>query len=257
MKRFGGPDGALRAALLVSCTLAACTPTREDALRKHEAAASALRIRLGQAADVIDKAKPPAENAKCAPTKPLGFSRFGDGHDTEVYVYEDLKRGGAPTEAKDRPKIDLLQDTPLHTLLADTHPQSKLGPAERKAKDEAAAKAYERATKVKTLVVLKQREHDRSRGYLALDYWVVNLDDLGVHCVGNVVARADPNLGARAYDVVGTDPSTGQKKVVASGETDHYWERMKFDADKKLEERFGEDLKIEYLKVKDASTTPK
>lgn len=238
------------ALLAVAISMVACTKAREDAIRDNQAVAQAYRAKLEAVAATIDKTPPPAENAKCGPPKPLGFSRFGDNHDTDVYVYEDLKRGGAPTEAKDRPKVDLSQETPLHVLLADTHPNSKLTPAEKKEKNADAEKMYERAKKVKSLVVLKQRSHERDRGALALDYFVVDLDGPKVLCVGEVVARADPNLGQRAYDVVQKDPMTGQNKVIGSGETDLYWDRMKFDADKKLEERFREDLGIEYAKPK-------
>lgn len=235
------------AALFLS---AACSKAREDAIRENQAVAQVFRQRLEAVAALIDKTPAPAENAKCGPPKPLGFSRFGDNHDTDVYVYEDLRRGGAPTEAKDRPKVDLTQETPLHVLLADTHPNSRLTPAEKKEKSAAAEKMYERARNVKTLVVLKQRSHERDRGALSLDYFVVDLEGPKVLCVGEVVARADPNLGQRAYDVVQKDPLTGQNKVIGSGETDLYWDRMKFDADKKLEERFRDDLGIEYAKPK-------
>lgn len=230
--------------------IAACTPTREDAIRRHAAVAQTFRSRLVAVAALLDRAPAPPEAAKCNPPEPLGFSRQGDHHDTDVFVYEDLRRGGAPSDPKDRPKVDLSQDTPLHRLLADTHPQSRLTPAEKKERNAAAEKDYERATTVRRLVVLKQRAHERDRGALTLDYFVVDLEAPKIVCVGEVVARADPNLGQRAYDVVQRDPATGQNRVVGSGETDLYWDRLTFDAEKKLEERFRDDLGIEYPKAK-------
>lgn len=240
--RFGGVVGA--AGLLV---VAACTPTTEEAIAKNRGNAESFRQVLGAVAGAIEAMPLPAENARCKPPVPLGFSPNGDGHDTEVYVFADLRRGGAPTKPEERPKIDLSQATPMHTLLADTHPSRALAPAEAKEKKPEKVKAYERAARTKNVVVLRERGHDRERGVLFLDYFVVTLDGVKIGCAGSVTARADPNLGARAYDVTGTDDA-GVRRVVASGQVDLYTERLQLDAYKKLEERFRDDLAIDLPK---------
>ncbi len=199
---------------------------------------------LGAVAGAIDAAPPPAEASHCKPPHPLAFSPMGEGHGTEVYVYEDLKRGGAATKPEERPKIDLTQSTPMHWLLADTHPSRTISPAEAKEKRADKASAYERAAKVKNIVVLRQRGHDRERGVLYLDYFVVAFDGAKIECAGSVTARADPNLGQRAYEVQGTDDA-GVRRVLGSGQVDLYWDRMQLDGYKKLEERFRDDLTMD------------
>lgn len=232
---------------VAACALAAgCTPTQEEAIAKNRGNAEAFRAVLAAVAGAIRTAPTPAEGAHCKPPRPLGFSPNGDSHDTELYVYEDLERGGAPTKPEERPKVDLSQATPMHALLADTHPSRALSPAEAKEKRPDKVSAYERAARVKSVVVLRQR-HERDRGALYLDYFVVDFQGAKIACAGSVTARSDPNMGIRAYDVVGTDDA-GARRVLASGETDLYWERMTLDAYKKLEERLRDDLAMDLPK---------
>jgi hypothetical protein len=225
---------------------AGCTPTVEQALAENRANADTFRRALESVAQAVETAPPPAESAHCKPARPLSFSPNGAGHDTEVYVFEDLRGGGIP--ATERPKIDLSQKTPMHTLLADTHPTRVWSPAERSQKiTSEVLEAYRRAALVKSVVVLKQRSHERDRGLLMLDYFVVDFDKAHIQCAGNVAARANPDLGQRAYDVIGNDDA-GVRRVLASGQTDLYWDRMQLDAYKKLEERFRDDLVMDLQK---------
>src|SRR5262245_53313501 len=129
-----------------------CTPTVEQAVAENRANADTFRRALESVAQAIETAPPPAESAHCKPARPLSFSPSGAGHDTELYVFEDLRGGGIP--AKDRPKIDLSQKTPMHTLLADTHPSRVWGPAERGQKIASdVLEAYRRAAQVKSVIV--------------------------------------------------------------------------------------------------------
>lgn len=233
---------------VLAASSVACTPTWEESIAKNRANADTYRQVLGAVAGAIDAAPPPAEAAHCKPPKPLGYSPQGAGHTTELYLYEDLRTGGDPGKPEKRPEIDLARDTPMHWLLADTHPSTKLSPAELKEKRGDRAEGYERATKVKNVIVLRARGHDRERGVLFLDYFVVAFDGAKIECAGSVTARADPTLGQRDYEVKGTDDA-GVRRVLGSGHVDLYWDRMKFDAYKKLEERFRDDLTIDLPKA--------
>jgi hypothetical protein len=234
-------SGAL---LLVIAATAACTPTWEESIARNRANADTFRTVLKGVAGAVKAAPPPAENAHCKPPRPLAYSPMGDSHGTELYVYDDLERGGAPAKPEERPKIDIGQATPMHWLLADTHPSFVLPPGEAKEKRSDKASAYERAAKVKNVIVLRERGHDRERGVLLLDYFVVAFDGAKIECAGSVTARADPTLGQRAYEVKGVDDA-GVRRVLGSGQVDLYWDRMKEDAYKKLDERFRDDLTMD------------
>lgn len=239
---------ALLLGLAIASASTACTPTWEESIAKNRANADTYRQVLTAVAGAIDAAPPPPEAAHCKPPKPLGYSPMGAGHTTELYLYEDLKTGGDPAKPEKRPEIDLSRETPMHWLLADTHPTAKIAPAELKEKRGDKAEAYERATHVKNVIVLRQRGHDRERGVLFLDYFVVAFDGAKIECAGSVTARADPTLGQRDYEVKGTDDA-GVRRVLGSGHVDLYWDRMKLDAFKKLEERFRDDLTMELPRV--------
>ncbi|MBS2017284.1 MAG: hypothetical protein JST00_30655 [Deltaproteobacteria bacterium] len=232
---------------ILSLSIGACTPSWEESIAKSRGNADTYRQVLAAVAGAIDAAPPPAESTHCKPPKPVAFSPMGAGHATELYVYEDLRAGGDPAKPEKRPDVDLSRETPMHWLLADTHPAAKLTPAALKEKRADRTEAYERATKVKNVIVLRARGHDRERGVLFLDYFVVAFDGAKIECAGSVTARADPNLGQRDYEVKGTDDA-GVRRVLGSGHVDLYLDRMKLDATKKLEERFRDDFTMDLPK---------
>jgi hypothetical protein len=235
---------ALFVALASVAALSACTPKRGDLVEKHRAGAEQVRQQLSGVARLAQASAPVAEKTRCAaPATPLSYSPQGASHDTEVLTVEELVGGGDP-DAK-APEVELGLRSPLRTLLADTHAKSKLSAEERAARDGAAEKAYARALGVKWIVAVRERDHDRTTGNVAVDYHLFPIAGGAPVCSGTFTARVNPNLGTQVYDIVETDKATGERRLVKSGKEDRYMEQLQAAVRRILGEQLESDLAIE------------
>lgn len=235
---------ALFIALAPLALLTACTPKRGDLVAKHRASAEQVRQQLSAVARSAQAAPPVQEKTRCAaPATPLSYSPEGASHDTEVLTVEELAGGGDPDARA--PEVELGLRSPLRTLLADTHAKSKLTAEERAARDAAAEKAYERALGVKWIVAVRERDHDRTTGNVAVDYHLFPVGGGAAACSGTFTARVNPNLGTQVYDIVETDKATGERRLVKSGKEDRYMEQLQAAVRRILGERLKSELAIE------------
>jgi len=169
----------------------------------------------------------------------LGFSPNGDSHDTELYVTRTSREAARRPSPRSAPRSISRRRRPCTALLADTHPSRAL---RRRGEGEASQKvAGLRARRSREGHRRLRQRHERDRGALYLDYFVVELQGAKVHLRRLRHGALPSDMGIRAYDVVGTDDA-GAHRVLASGET-IVLERMKLERTRSSRSAFATTLR--------------